>query len=153
MITFDKIPDKLWAEGYNCKVWVKGDYVYKAYTKYSITKDTLQKHLDIFNSLPEYEHEEIVGTIPSKNMFVTRQRKLLDWQDILVSNYYNNGWREIDWEKIVNEFLANNGYMQYNGGWRKNGITLYGLRFHNFGMDENKKLKIIDASLQNRWGT
>lgn len=148
MKIFKDIPDNIWDEGAECLVWLGDDeYVYKAYKKIKFITD-LQRRLEILNSLPEYEKEEIYGMIPSKNIYITRQKKLRDWEQIFVDYFLSEHRRLKDWKPIIKNFMVSNGYERYGrNGWKKNDVIINDIDVANIGMTENNEIKIIDASL------
>lgn len=149
MIEFDKIPDNLLGSGADSNVWLGEDgYVYKAYSKY-IDLENLQKILNILNSIPEYEYEEIIGYIKSPKMIVTKQKKLKDWQDILAEYYFTRKWRLEDWEKYTEEYMKSIGFIKEETCWKRGDIYIRDIYFDNMGMDENGNMRIIDAKVLN----
>lgn len=144
---YDDFPENIWDEGSECKVWIEGDNVCKAYKKISRITD-LQKKLDLLNSLPEYEKEEIYGIIPSKNIYVTKQKKLKDWEQIFVEFYLSHHRRLKDWKPIIDNYLLSKGYTKYKkSGWQKGDVIINDLDVANIAMTDDNEIKIIDACL------
>lgn len=147
MKIFKDIPDDIWDEGAECKVWLGDDgYVYKAYKKIRLIDD-LKKRLEALNSLPEYETEELYGYIPEKNIYVTRQKKLKDWEQIFVQFYISHNRRSKDWPAIFEQFMIDHGYEKFKRGWKKNGVIIGGIEPANIAMTDEDEIKIIDANL------
>ena len=148
MKIFKDIPDNIWNDGAECKVWLGDDgYVYKAYKKIKFIDD-LKKRLEVLNSLPEYEVEELYGYIPEKNIYVTRQKKLKDWEQIFVEFYLSHHRRLKDWKPIIENYMLSKGYTKYKkSGWQKGDVIINDLDVANIAMTDNNEIKIIDACL------
>ena len=137
-------------EGSESRVWTDGNYVYKVYrsSRYEDFQNKLKSlklKLEMLNSLPEFEKEEIIEI--GDNVVVTKQKKLHDWQYMLARDYFTKNKRLIDWTIEYKRFLKGHGYLKEGAHYFKNGICIRDVVLENAGLDDEGNFKILDAKV------
>lgn len=150
MINYENGSYEYVGEGNESRVWTDGNYVYKVY-RLEIDEDiqdklnNLKSKLELLNSLPEFEKEEIIEI--SDNIIVTKQKKLHDWQYMLARDYFTKNKRLADWGIQYKQFLKEHGYIRECAHYSKNGIYVKDLSLENAGLDDEGNFKILDAKV------